>query len=307
MSKIIIIVVIFISGLLCLSGCNDKSKIRDSGKIQILTTTTIIADVVVNVCENKANVECILPPGASPHGFEMVPRDMLKIDKANILFINGGGLEKFLEKVINRQDVKNKTISLSDHVKFLHKTDLNHENDHHELSDPHVWLDPNNVILWVNEIESALCKKDSVNSTHYKKNAQAYRLELQQLDKWITNQFDTIYADQRKIVTDHRMLGYYANRYGLEQIGTILPGFSSLAEPSAREIARLQEEIRKLNVKAIMVGMNMNPALAVRITKDTGTKLVRFYGGSLSEKGGPADTYLKYMRFNTRAIVEALN
>ena len=103
------------------------------------------------------------------------------------------------------------------------------------------------------------------------------------------------------------MLGYFTNRYTLQQVGTILPGFSSLAEPSAREIARLIDEIRKSKVKAILIGVNVNPTLAERITQDTGTKLFRFYAGSLSEKGGPADTYIKYMRYNTRAIVNALN
>lgn len=306
MKKLILLIIIL--DLILLINCENKQFEQTNNNIKILATTNIIADVVENICGNLADVKSLLPLGASPHSFEPIPRDIAKIDQADILFINGGGLEKYLEKFINQPDVKKKTISLSENIKFLHSEESGYSEEHYiKKTDPHVWMDPQNVIIWVNTIEHILCEKDSGNCVIYKENAHIYRTRLKELDVWISDQFKSVDKNNRKIVSDHIMLGYYGNRYGLQQVGAILPGFSSLAEPSAREIARLEDEIRKLNVKALLIGINMSPALAERIGQDTDTKLVRFYTGSLSEKGGPADTYMKYMHYNTRAIVEALN
>ncbi|MBN2089153.1 zinc ABC transporter substrate-binding protein [candidate division KSB1 bacterium] len=303
-SSLILLIAVF---SLCIN-CTDNKPDLKNNKLTILATTTIVADVIQNICADAAYVESLLPPGASPHSFNAIPRDIAKIDQADLFFIHGGGLEQSLEKLINQPDIKNKTISLSEHIDFLHAENSEHPDEHdHGSIDPHVWMDPHNVIIWVNTIKSALCEKDSVNCDQYKKNADIYRMKLIELDAWIANQFQAIDENNRKIVTDHRMLGYFGHRYGLQQVGTILPGFSSLAEPSAREIARLEDQIKQLKLTAVLIGINMNPALAERITQDTGTKLIRFYTGSLSEKGGAADTYIKYMQFNTQAILKALN
>lgn len=308
MSSKLSFLIIIIAVLSTFINCTDKKSEPKTVKLNILATTTIIADVVQNVCGDKANVASLLPPGASPHSFETIPKDIAKIDQADLIFINGAGLERSLEKLIDKPKIKNKTISLAENIDKLFADDSAHSDHYdHKGIDPHVWMDPQNVIIWVNTIEKVLCENDSDNCDQYKRNADVYRKELEELDIWIADQIKSIDESNRKIVTDHRMLGYFGHRYGIEQVGTILPGFSSLAEPSAREIARLEDEIRKLNVKAVLVGINMNPTLAERIAQDTGTKLIRFYAGSLSDKDGPADTYLKYMQFNTRAIIEALN
>ena len=308
MRGIISFLMAMITGFLLFSYCTDNKPQLKNNKLNILTTTTIIADVVHNICDHKANVESLLPSGASPHSFETIPKDIAKIDQADLIFINGAGLERSLEKLIDKPKIKNKTISLAENIDKLFADDSAHSDHYdHKGIDPHVWMDPQNVIIWVNTIEKVLCENDSDNCDQYKRNADVYRKELEELDIWIADQIKSIDESNRKIVTDHRMLGYFGHRYGIEQVGTILPGFSSLAEPSAREIARLEDEIRKLNVKAVLVGINMNPTLAERIAQDTGTKLIRFYAGSLSDKDGSADTYLKYMQFNTRALIEALN
>jgi manganese/iron transport system substrate-binding protein len=275
--------------------------------MKILASTTIVADVVKNVCGDLAQVKSLLPPDASPHSYEPVPRDLAEIDQADILFINGGGLETFIDKMIQNPEIKQKIVSVSENVKFLHSTaDFKEDLHEHKSVDPHVWMDPNNVIIWVNNITKTLCEKDTGNCTVYKQNGQAYKKKLAELDAWIAEQFKSISKEDRIIVTDHRMLGYFTKRYGLEQAGTIIPGFSALAEPSARDIVKLENMINNRKIKAILVSANANPDLAERIAEDTGTRLIRFYGGALSKKGGKADTYLKYMRYNVNAIIKAL-
>jgi len=152
-----------------------------------------------------------------------------------------------------------------------------------------------------------LSEIDPQNGDTYKANAQKYRDELVELDNWVLEETASVPEDNRKIVTDHLVFAYFCNAYDFQQVGAIIPGFSTVAEPSARELAQLESAINDLGVNAIFVGNTVNPGLAQRVAEDTGVQLVLLYTGSLSEPGGPADSYLKYMRYNTRAIVDALS
>ncbi len=113
--------------------------------------------------------------------------------------------------------------------------------------------------------------------------------------------------DERKIVSDHAQFCYFIDEYGLEQAGAVVPGYSTSTEPSARELAALEDAVRDLEVKAVFVGNTVNPKLAQRVAQDTGTQLIFIYTGSLSDPGGEAGTYLDYMRFNVRAFIEGLS
>jgi len=137
-------------------------------------------------------------------------------------------------------------------------------------------------------------------------NAAAYRRELTALDAWIVEQIAQIPAARRVLVTDHVVFGYFAAHYGLEQLGAVVPGYSTLAQPSAREMAALEDATRAYDVPAIFVGSTVNPALAQRVAEDTGMQLVFVYTGSLTAPDGDAATYLAYMRYNVTAVVEAL-
>jgi ABC-type Zn uptake system ZnuABC Zn-binding protein ZnuA len=178
-----------------------------------------------------------------------------------------------------------------------------HENHH---GDPHVWTDPNNLILWTQVISETLGELDPANAESFRANATAYQEQLAELDTWIREQVALIPPEDRNIITDHLTLVYFADEYGFTQTGAIIPGYSTLAEPSAQELAGLVDKIRELDVPAIFVGNTINPALADRLTEDTGTQLVFLYTGSLSEAGGEAHSYLAYMKYNVSAIVNAL-
>jgi manganese/iron transport system substrate-binding protein len=195
--------------------------------------------------------------------------------------------------------------------KHTHEGEQAHEGEHtheheHAAGDPHTWFDPNLVMVWVENIAKTLSEKDPQNAATYQKNAADYTAQLRELDQWIRQQVETIPPENRQLVTDHKAFGYFAERYGFTQVGAVLPGFSTLAEPSAQELAALEDAIRQQGVKAIFVGTTINPNLAQRVADDTGVKLVYLYTGSLSEKDGPASTYLDFMRYNVNAIVEAL-
>jgi len=126
------------------------------------------------------------------------------------------------------------------------------------------------------------------------------------MDAGIRQQVAQIPPENRKLVTDHQVFGYFAERDGFEQIGAIIPGYSTAAQPTAQEAAAIEDAIRGLGVKAVFVGKTVNPTLAQRVAEDTGIRLVGLYHGSLSEPGGEAGTYLDYLRYNVTQMVNAL-
>lgn len=298
-----LVLMIVVSSLLASCG-SILAPTPVSGKLKVVATTDIVADAVMQVGGDLIDVQVLLPVGTDPHSFEPTPQDIAKVSEANMIFANGAGLEKFIEHLLESAGTQGKMVEVSDGIVLLE--DFNADEEEAHFGDPHTWTDPNNVIIWVQNIETALSDADAANAEAYAANAAAYVAELKSIDAWIREQIAQIPVANRKIVTDHRLLGYYVEEYGLEQVGAIVPGYSSLSEPSAQELAEIEDAIRDLGVSTIFVGNTVNPALAERVTEDTGTKLVRFYTGSLSSADGEASTYLDYLRYNTNAFVNAL-
>jgi ABC-type Zn uptake system ZnuABC Zn-binding protein ZnuA len=126
------------------------------------------------------------------------------------------------------------------------------------------------------------------------------------LDAWIREQVAHITEENRKLVTDHALFVYFSEEYGFQQVGALIPGYSTMAAPTAQDLAAIEDAINELDVKAIFVGNTVNSALAERVAADTGTQLIFVYTGSLTESDGEAPTYIEYMRYNTQAFIDAL-
>ncbi len=296
---------------LILSACAGQGEqASGNARLKVVATTSIVGDVTAQVGGELIELSVLLPVGADPHSFELSPQDVAAVSEADLIFANGAGLETFLDNLIESAGAQEKVVQVSEGIEFQESAGEHEageeEHEHAEGIDPHTWTDPNNVLVWLQNIEAALSERDPANAAAYQSNADYYRGELAALDAWIRMQVEQIPPAQRKIVTDHLQFGYFAAQYGFEQVGAILPGFSTLAQPSAQDLAALEDAIASLQVKAIFVGNNFNPSLAERVAEDTNTRLLFVYTGSLSEAGGEAGTYLDYMRFNTAAFVEGL-
>ncbi len=331
--------------LFALMACDQsENQAESSGKLQVVATTTIVGDVVAQVGGDLINLTIMLPVGTDPHSFDPTPQDMASFGNADVIFANGAGLEEFLDSLIESAGAADKVVHVSEGIDFLmsagehdhegeehehegeehdhegeeHKhegEEHDHEGEehehegeehHHEGVDPHTWTDPHNVMVWVHNIEHELSEADPENIEAYAANAEQYESELENLDAWIQEQVALIPVGDRKLVTDHTLYTYFAAAYGFEQVGALIPGFSSLAEPSAKEMAAIEAAIRDLDVPAIFVGNTVNSSLAERVAADTGTQVVAVFTGSLSAPDGEAPSYLEYMRYNTTAFVEAL-
>lgn len=280
-------------------------------KLRVVASTSIVADVVQNVGGERIELTVLIPPGTDPHTFEPTPRDAAAVADAHVVFINGAGLEVFLDRLLESAGGSVPVVPVSAGLNLLHAGDHEEggeqEADHeHGDYDPHVWLDPENVALWTQNIERALQALDPAGAGLYEANASTYRGELEALDAWILEQVRQIPEQDRLLVTDHRVLTYFAQRYGFEQVGAVLPGYSTMSAPSAQELAALQEDLAAYGVRAIFVSQTVRSSLVEQVVADAGVQLVYLYTGSLSEAGGPADSYLELMRYNVSAIVQAL-
>ncbi|MCJ7715691.1 MAG: metal ABC transporter substrate-binding protein, partial [Anaerolineales bacterium] len=184
---------------------------------------------------------------------------------------------------------------------------VDQDDDHqiHSGEDPHVWFDPNNIMIWTENISRVLGRIDSPNAESYQANAETYRNELLELDTWIREQIELIPPENRELVTDHTLLGYFAEEYDFTQIGAVIPAMTTEAETSGQQLAELIDIIREHQTRAIFVGVDFDPTLIQRVADETGVDLISLYFGSLTA-GSPADTYLTFMQYNVEAIVSAL-
>jgi ABC-type Zn uptake system ZnuABC Zn-binding protein ZnuA len=274
----------------------------DDGKLKLVATTSIVGDVVENIAGETTELVILLPLGLDPHGFEPTPQDIALVSEADVVFANGAGLEEFLDPLIESAGAGDNVVYLSEGIELINSNG----NDEHEDGDPHTWTNPNNVLVWVNTIEHTLSQAAPENGQVYRSNAEAYRQKLNALDEWISLQVAQVAEGDRQLVTDHQIFAYFAEEYGFTQVGTLIPGYSTMAEPSAQELAKIEDAIHELGVKAVFVGNTVNPSLAQRVSEDTGTQLIFVYTGSLSKEGGEAENYLEYIRYNVEAFVEAL-
>ena len=299
--------------LFVLSACSSPAQTSASaqqpsgGRLKVLATTTIVADVVSQVGGDLIDLSVLLPVGTDPHSFDPTPQDISEVSEADLVFVNGAGLEEFLDNLIESAGVQERVIQVSDGIDFLAlEAEGDEHDDHHSGVNPHTWTDPNNVIIWTSNIAQALSNMDPENAGKYHANAEAYQAELKTLDTWIRDQVNLIPLENRKLVTDHKLFGYFAEEYGFEQVGALIPGYSTLAEPTAQELAEIEDAIEGLDVTAIFVGNTVNPALAQRVSEDTGIQLVFVFTGSLGDSDSDVGTYIDYMRYNTKAFVDAL-
>jgi len=293
------------------AGCQASTAGSDSleepaAKPRIVATTSLIGDALSRVASDRIELRVLLPPGADPHSFQSSPQDAAAVAKAQLVFINGFGLEEGLLETVASIAGSVPLVSISEGIEPRVLEVGEGEHGDAGAADPHVWLDPTNVMVWIENARAALTSLDPGGADYYGANAAAYQAELEGLDAWIRSEVERIPPANRELVTDHDNLGYFAARYRFTVVGAVIPAYSTLARPSAQEIAELERAIARYEVPALFVGVAVNPVLSAQIAQDLGVDLVPLYTDSLSIPGGPAATYLQMMQYTVRAIVEAL-
>ena len=291
------IVILTIVGV-TLSACGQPTSSSEAPVV--LASTTFLTDIARNIAGDRVKVESLLPIGADPHSYQPTPQDVAKIEQSKLLIINGAEYEHFLESLLENAGGERNIIEASSGLRL--RTDAESE----QGVDPHLWLDPNNVIIYVENIREGLTHFDPDGAAIYQSNADAYVAKLEALDAWIDEQVSQIPPERRMLVTNHEALGYFAERYGFTVIGAVVPSVSSDASTSAGQMAELIEQIKSSGTPAIFLDEVENPALAEQIADETGVKVVADLHLESLTDGPPAATYIDMMKHNVTQIVNAL-
>jgi ABC-type Zn uptake system ZnuABC Zn-binding protein ZnuA len=290
----------FVPVLLLLSGCQSAAPAAHGG-LQILAAETFLADIANNVAGNRFQVDSLIPLGLDPHGFEPTPADAARLERCDMLIINGGGIETWLPSLQSTIGGLDKILDASRGIPSRAMPDGT------QGDDPHFWLDPTLVIRYVENIRDRFSQIDPAGQSAFTANADLYIQQLRSLDQWIQSSVAAIPAERRILVTNHDSLGYFADRYGFRILGTLIPSTSSGSEPSAQQLAQLVDIMRSSGAKAIFLDAGSNRQLADQMARETGATVVAdLYVHSLSAPGGDAPTYIEMMRRNVERIVAAL-
>jgi zinc/manganese transport system substrate-binding protein len=329
--------VAMIAGLaLVAAGCGDDDDTAGGGGAEtdtdrptIVVTTTILGDVVENLVGDELDVVTIMPVGADPHDFQASARQVAQIGEAEVLIVSGAGFEEGLLDVIEAAEgdgvVVFEAISAVDTIEFGeggHDHDDRGEDDRgedehhddaddhgHDGADPHFWTDPARTALAAEAIaEFLIANVDGVDAGALRASAEAYIAELEALDTEIVEKLAPIGEERRVLVTNHDSFGYFADRYGFEVAGTVIPSGSTADGASARQLAELVEVIQREGVPAIFAETTVSDELARTLAAEVGDEVavVDLYTGSLGEPGSDADTYVAMVRTNAQRIVDAL-
>ncbi len=288
----------------CAPASTSGSSTTPTSKLRVVATTTQVSALTQIVAGNKVEFAGILKSNVDPHDYEPTPEDARNFANAQIIFINGIGLEDWLDKLIKNSGTKAVIVETTKGIAIRKIKD----DQGKEESDPHVWHSVPNAIIMLNNIRDELTKQDPANTESYKTNAAAYEKKMSDLDKYITAQIDTIPQANRKLVTNHDALGYYVERYGLTYIGSIIPSMDTNYQPSAKDLADLVKAIKAQKAQAIFVEASIKPSLAKQIAQEAGVKVVdgALYGDTLGPLGSGAETLDGMLKANTDLIVSNL-
>lgn len=276
-------------------------------KVKVLASFSIIGDLVRQVGGDFVDVDLLVGPDVDMHSFQPSPADSRKFSETKLVVINGLGLEAWADRLVKAAGYRGARLVASKGVKALagHEHGHGHGEAGHGRYDPHAWQDVANVKIYVANIRDALSGVDPANKAAYQQNAENYLKQLDALDRDIRAAWADIPKPRRRVITSHEAFDYYGDAYDVEFLAA--QGISEDAEPSARDIAKLIQQIKKEKITAIFVENISSGRLMDRIAKETGAKIGgELYSDALSPPGGPAATYVDMMRHNTRAMTDAL-
>jgi ABC-type Zn uptake system ZnuABC Zn-binding protein ZnuA len=271
----------------------------EDGRVRVVATFSVLGELVERVGGEEVEVRTLVGVNGDTHGFTPSPADQVAIARAELVFENGLGFEVWLDRLMESLGSTAERIVLSEGMEIL--------SPYGNAPDPHVWLDVRNMILMVDRARGALGEAAPDRAAEFDRRARALTLELEELDRWIFEQIETIPPERRKLVTNHDSFGYFARRYGLEVVGMVIPSVTDdIVAPVAGEIAALVDLIREEGSPAVFAENVSNSRLAEQVAREAGVRLVEgLYTGALGEAGSEGETYEGMMRANVRLIVGA--
>lgn len=295
--------------ILLFQSCSQtKENVKtDTNKLLVVATTGMIADLVENIAQEKANVQAIMGAGVDPHLYKATPNDLQMLRKANVIFYNGLHLEGKMADVLEKLGAQKKVFAVAD---GLDNTKLRKTMENTDAIDPHIWFD---VSLWKNVaifIGKKLGEADSPNAQFYQKNAQMYAASLDKLHEEIKSQIATIPKSGRVLITAHDAFGYFGDAYQIEVRG--LQGISTVSEFGLKDVADLVNFIVQRKIKAVFVETSISQKSLEAVVRGCEQKghTVKIggtlYSDAMGDQNTPAGTYIGMVKANVNTITKAL-
>lgn len=291
-----------VAGAVVISGCGAGTGDSGESGLRVVATTTQVADIVREVGGDRVEVNQILQPNTDPHDYEPRPSDVQAFAEADVVFRSGGDLDAWALQLIEDSGSSADVVDLSTALPV--KVDGGSDN---KEVDPHWWHDPRNVIVASGGVEVALSQAEPALARQFARNAAGFRREAARIDRQAERCFDSLPPDDLKLVTDHDALAYFADRYGIEIVGTVIPALTSEAQPSAGDLADLERIIEEQDVKAVFPESSYSAKLAEAVAADTGASTeYSLYGDTLGPEGSGAETWSGMIKQNADSIVRGL-
>ena len=276
------------------------SASASAAPLKAVTSITIIADMVHEVGGDLVQVQSIVGPNGDAHSYEAKPQDSKTLNEAQIVFVNGLGLDPWIEKLTTLSGFKGPLAVVTKGIK-THRFD----EDGKQVVDPHAWQDLSNGQIYVTNIAKALCEVDAADCPTFNANATAYNTKLAALDSDLKVKFAAVPEANRQVVTTHDAFGYFAIAYGLRFLAP--EGFATEGEPSAAAIAKLVVQIKRDNIKALFFENMSDNRVIEAIAAETGVHAgPPLYADALSKPDEPGTTYLQMFKYNTNTLLKAL-
>ncbi|TFC89284.1 zinc ABC transporter substrate-binding protein [Cryobacterium sp. TMT4-31] len=321
------------SAALVLAGCSTTATnaAGSDGDLKVVATTTQIADLTRNIVGDADGVTItqLIQPNQSAHSYDPSVADLTALGAADVLVINGVGLEEWLDDAIEASGFDGVTIDSDEGITIQgveagHEEEAAHEDEaaqeeeaghedeaehDHAGGNPHIWTDVKNAEAMVATIADGLAGASTSHATDFEANEAVYSAQLAELDGWIRENVDAVPSSERLLVSNHDAFGYFTAAYGITYVGSVIPSFDDNAEPSAAEIDALVAAVKTTGVKAVFSEASINPKAADTIAAEAGVAVYSgddaLYGDSLGPADSAGATYIASQLHNVRLILES--
>lgn len=324
---------------LMLTGCAGAASGADPDDgLEIVATTTQLADITRGIVGDSATVTSLLEPGSSAHAFDPGPAALAALASADLLVVSGAGLETWLDSTVEAAGFAGTVVDTStgidliaaeddpheghDHAADAHEGETaeehaehadeedaeeGHEGHDHGAFDPHVWTDPANAIVQAEAVRDAVVTADS--DADIDASATAYLAQLTDLETWMRDSIEQVPVDDRLVVTTHDTFGYLERAFDVQVVGTVLPSLDDSAGASAAHIDELVAGIRESGATVVFSENAIDPQLAATIAREAGVELRQgedaLAADALGLEGSATGTYIGSQIHNTTALVSA--
>jgi zinc/manganese transport system substrate-binding protein len=285
------------------------APVMASEPLPVVASFSILADMVKQVGGPHVEVSSLVGPNSDAHVFDPTPADAKRLAAAKLVVVNGLGFEGWMNRLIKSSGYKGTVVTASKGVKTIPMAESDHGHGHshsHTAPDPHAWQSLLNARQYVENIRVALSAAMPAHSAEFQSRTTDYLKQIDALEKSTQARIAAVPMERRRVITSHDAFGYFAREYKV----TFYPlqGLSTASEPSAADVVRIVNEIKKNKVTAIFAENISDPRVLERVAKDTGAKIGgTLYADALSAPGTQADTYLKMFELNVSTIVSGIS